>query len=151
MEEWIILNGFNDGSRNLTTVFMLLFLFHLFNCYVFTFFPINFASLVRKKMKSYKYSSHSICCEHINHTVKTRLTLHFTISGPSKLNGSVGSGEHFISYSFVKTELEKYSFGEKWNSNTNPCNKKQSNRISWWNAAYYAYFINIFLRLTVWK
>jgi hypothetical protein len=51
------------------------------------------------------------------------LTLHLYISGPSKLNGSFSSGVHFISYSFVSTEFEKYSFGEKWNSKTKPYKK----------------------------
>jgi hypothetical protein len=41
------------------------------------------------------------------------LTLHLKISGPSKLKGSPSSGVHFISYSLVSTEFEKYSFGEK--------------------------------------
>lgn len=51
------------------------------------------------------------------------------ISGPSNENGSSASGSDFILYTFVRTELVKYSLGSKWNSNVKLCVRKRNNEI----------------------
>jgi len=59
----------------------------------------------------------------LNNSLKYIHTLHLKISGPSKLNGLLLSGTHFISYSLVNTVLVNHSLGEKWNSKAKPYNK----------------------------
>lgn len=112
MEEWYILNSFVHKTHS---AFNLMFLFLFNNLYsnILSFIPLNCTTL-----NKYSYQNYfTIKYENI---IQIKLTLHLKISGPSKLNGLVLSGTHFISYSLVKTVLVNHSLGEKWNSKAKP-------------------------------
>lgn len=123
VKERVVLDSFRYSSYGPSRFMFLIFLYS-FYCNILSFFPINYTTLYK--------SLEWICCTlskfffiwKRRYKFKLKIfTLHLYISGPSKLNGSFFSGVHFIIYSFVKTELEKYSFGSKWNSRTKPYKK----------------------------